>query len=55
MQTVRGVIDFDLQKIKTVIRQFWALGAEIGKAETPLPTGTSFLEGVSSQLPAKIL
>lgn len=55
LKTVRGVIDFDLQRIGISSREAWALGTEFGKAEIPLPTENSSPEGVSPQLLAKIL
>lgn len=55
MKIVRGVINFDLQRIKTAIREAWAFGTEFGKAEIPLPIGNSSPEGVSPPLLAKVL
>ena len=54
MRTVRGAIDFDLQRLRTAVREAWARGTEFGKAEIPLPTGNSSPESVSPQPLAKI-
>lgn len=55
MKTVRGVIDFDLQRTKPAIREAWAFGTEFGKVEIPVPMGNNSPEGVSPPLLAKIL